>query len=244
MEQQEYKVKIEQFQGPLDLLLQLIMEEELDITQISLAKVTEQYIKHLEKVEEVYPEELADFLVVATKLLLIKSRSLLPYLEVDDDEEETDLEEQLKIYRQFHEAALLLEQRIDKKNFTYGRVDKRFKGAVEPSFSPPEGLKSNALKTMFEEVLAKLEPVIKLPEKALRRALTLKERICHLQVHLEKEAQVSFQKIIGESKDKGEVILSFLAILELVKKEMVCVTQNQAFEDISIAKINKEDNDN
>lgn len=236
MEQKEYKVKIEQFQGPLDLLLQLILEEELDITQISLAKVTEQYIKYLEKVEEANPEELADFLVVATKLLLIKSRTLLPYLEVDDDDDETDLEEQLKLYRQFHEAALLMEKRIQEKKFTYGRVDKRFT-VQEPFFSPPEGLKTESLRDFFQDVLAKLEPIIKLPQAALKRAITLKEKICHLQAHLEKEARVSFSKVISQSKDKGEVILSFLAVLELVKKEMVCVKQDEAFKDISIEKL-------
>ena len=94
-----YQIKLEQYQGPLDVLLQLIEQDKLNITDISLADITESFLAHLDKVEELYPEELADFLVVATRLLYIKSRVLLPYLVNDDEEPITDLTEHLKIYK-------------------------------------------------------------------------------------------------------------------------------------------------
>jgi len=112
-----YKVQIEQFQGPLDLLLRLIEKEKLDITEVALSKVTEQYLKHLELIEESLPEDLADFLVIATKLLYIKSKALLPYLYPEDDDE-TDLAEQLKMYKLFLEAAKKLDQTIKVKKFS------------------------------------------------------------------------------------------------------------------------------
>jgi len=100
-----HKIKIEDFEGPLDLLLQLIEKQKMDINQISLAKVTEQYIHFIESSDGISPGELADFLVIAAKLLLIKSRSLLPYLESEDEDSGFELEKQLKMYKLFAEAA-------------------------------------------------------------------------------------------------------------------------------------------
>ena len=105
-----YTIKIQKFEGPLDLLLQLIEQEELDITEISLAHITEQYLEYLATIEELYPDELADFLVVATKLLLIKSHMLLPELTLEDEDEES-LTRQLQLYKKYVEAARRLHDR-------------------------------------------------------------------------------------------------------------------------------------
>jgi len=231
-----YNVKLEQFQGPFDLLLQLIEQEKLNITEISLAKVTEQYIKSLQNVEELFPEELADFLVVATKLLLIKSRTLLPYLQADEEEEKTNLEEQLKIYKEFHEASLKLENIIKAGNYTYGRIDSRY-ASPEVVFAPPQDLGAQELKKFYQDVLAALEPIIQLPKAAIAKAITLKEKIFQLQDKLSKKAQLSFKEIIKSAENKTEVIVTFLALLELVKQEMIAVKQENNFEDIKIQKI-------
>ena len=92
------EIKIENFEGPLDLLLQLIEQEELDITQVSLSAVAEQFISYLETIEKKEPEMLADFLLIAAKLLYIKSRALLPELEMELEEDSIDLARQLKMY--------------------------------------------------------------------------------------------------------------------------------------------------
>src|SRR3989338_9236417 len=99
-----YQTKLEQFEGPLHLLLELIEAEKLDITSIALSKVTDQFLDYLTETSDLHPEELADFLVVAARLLLIKSRALLPSLTGEGDEE-ADLERQLKIYREYYEAS-------------------------------------------------------------------------------------------------------------------------------------------
>ena len=103
--------KLEQFEGPLDLLLRMIEEEKMDVTQVALSKVTDQFIQYLTGVEEKQPEELADFLVVASKLLLIKSRVLLPQVVLEEDG--SDLEKQLRIYKEYFEKT----KKFHKKNF-------------------------------------------------------------------------------------------------------------------------------
>lgn len=230
-----YNVKLEQFQGPFDLLLQLIEQEKLQITEISLSKITEQYIKYLSSIEELYPEELADFLVVATKLLLIKSRTLLPYLQMEQ-EEESNLEEQLKIYQEFAQAAKTVEAIIKKKNFTYGRVDSRYL-SPEIIFTPPKNVEAQTLYQYFKDVLDQLEPIIKLPKAAIAKAVTLKEKILNLQEALMQKAQLSFKELIGHAENKTDVIVTFLALLELVKQEFISVKQDKNFEDIKIEKI-------
>ena len=230
------QVKIDQFQGPLDLLLRLIEDEELDITEISLSKVTKQYIDHLEKVEEMYPEELADFLVVATKLLLLKSRTLLPYLQVEEEEGETDLEEQLKIYKEYAAASRVVEEILEKGKFAYGRAPGKFT-AQEIIFSPPKTrLAPEFLEEMFMEVLKSLEPIVRLPKAAIEKAQTMKEKICYIEEILVKEMNTSFNNLTARSNDKTDIVLTFLAILELVKKQMVCVKQEGHYNDIVIEK--------
>lgn len=231
-----YKVKLDQFEGPLDLLLNLIVEEELDITEISLAKITDQYIKYLEKIEDLRPEDLADFLVIATKLLLIKSRSMMPYLQQEEEDEGVSLTDQLRIYKEFHDAALKMEERLKEKHFTYGRVDKYYE-ATEPMFAPPKDFTSDSLKEFFSDVLIRLEPIVRLPKKALSKTVSLKEKIVHLHGHLEKFKKASFKEIINQAKDKTEMIVTFLAILELVKGQKVSVAQTGHFEDIEITKV-------
>lgn len=155
-----YKIKTDKFQGPLDVLLQLIENEELDITEISLFKVTRQYIDHLEKVEELFPEDLADFLVIATKLILLKSRTLLPYLKIEDEEEETNLAEQLKIYKEYAEASKTIEELLKKGKFAYNRSHIKF-APDEITFSPPKKkLTPKMMSLIFQEAIKALEPVV------------------------------------------------------------------------------------
>ena len=117
------KIRISNFEGPLDLLLQLIEKEELDITEVSLLQVTEQYLDYLEKVEDKKPDELADFLLIAAKLLYIKSRVLLPELEMDEEENATDLAVQLKMYKKYVAARKIIQRRFENDNFPFSRPE-------------------------------------------------------------------------------------------------------------------------
>lgn len=226
-----YAIKLEQFEGPLDLLLQLVESKELDISTVSLANVTEQYLDYLETIEERFPEELADFLVVATKLLLLKSRLLLPDLPVADDDEET-LAEQLRIYKDYLAAAHSLEALIGERRFLYGRPPQAMK--IESVFSPPPDLAASRLRDFFRDVLSGIEAFISLPEERLRRSVSLHERIMDLQALIQENLTVSFKNILEKAESKSEVIITFLALLELVKRRIIHVRQHEHFGDIAI----------
>ena len=167
-----YEVKTEKFAGPLGLLLQLIEEQELDINQVSLAEVTEQYLGYLEQMEKRQPEDLADFLVIASKLIYIKSKNLIPTLEAEEDAEELEL--QLKIYKEYLEASKTIQKIINRKKFAYIREKSII---LESIFSPPKSLKIEKIHNAFAAVLGRIEPIIELPKRAIRRAMSIKEKI-------------------------------------------------------------------
>lgn len=227
-----YKVAIEKFQGPLDLLLRLIETEELDISQVSLAEVTGQYINYLEQIERESPEALADFLVVAAKLLYIKSKTLLPSLEIE--EEAIDLEYQLKIYREYLEASKNIQKIIAKKKFAYAREKAVL---LEPIFAPPKKLAKKDLAELFRSVLHRLEPIIKLPERSLKKVISIKDKISQIRQIVLSKMSLKFDELLGNGEDKTERIVSFLALLELIKQRDIEVDQGNLFTDITIKKI-------
>ncbi len=230
-----HTIKVEKFEGPLELLLQLIEQRELDISEVSLADVTEQYIRYLQQVQELNPEELADFLVVAAKLLLIKSRILIPTLEVD--EEQSDLEMQLKIYREYYEVSKVLARMIQKKRFLFPREKPAV--VLEPVFNPPKSLTSLKLHELFLHVLQSIEPIVSLPKESYHRTVSIEEKISHLRERILQQASMNFMHMISTSKDKTEIIVTFLALLELVKQRVIAVVQTGTFSDIEIQRIAK-----
>ncbi|MEW5902248.1 MAG: segregation/condensation protein A [Acidobacteriota bacterium] len=223
--------KIEKFEGPLDLLLQMVEQEHLEITEVSLASVTDQYIEYLEH----YPvskEELADFLVVAARLLLIKSRVLLPQVSFAD-EEGFSLEDQLKMYKQFAEAAKRLEAQIKLRRFTFLRE----KPPIQPGvFYPPKNLTAARLAEVFHEIIRAIEPVTRLAQAAVERVVSIKEKISELLALLER-GRASFRAFVRSAKDRTELVVSFLALLELVKQRRAGVEQEELFQDIVITPI-------
>lgn len=232
-----YKIKLEQFEGPLDLLLRLIEEEEMDITKVSLAKVTEQYLEYLNETENITTEELADFLVVAAKLLLIKSKYLLPQLQTDDDEE-NDLERQLKLYKEFYEASKVLHKMITKRKFSFSR--ERPALTMDRVFKPPKSLTTKKMQEIFASVLRELEPWVNLPSEVMAKTISIRERISSIQQMIKQQAELNFKHLMKSAANKTEVIVTFLALLELVKLRIIAVVQDKKFDDIVIKKV---DND-
>ncbi len=224
-----YQVRLEKFEGPLALLLQLIEGEKLSITEISLAQVTESYLAHL-KEQKIAEDELADFLVIAAKLLLLKSKQLLPDLTME--EEGLGLEEQLRMYREYVEAAKKIDDLIKKKKFSFFR-----QAVLKPEgmgFFPPRGFKAEKMKRVFEEVLARLRPLLELPQATLEKTISIKEKIQQIQNLLKSGLTMGFQEILKNVKTRTEIIVSFLALLELVKQRTVVVSQESVFEEIVI----------
>jgi segregation and condensation protein A len=231
-----YNVKVEKFEGPLDLLLQLIEGADLDITEVSIADVAEQFMAYLLAVEEKNPEELADFLVVATKLLLIKSRVLLPNVVLDDEENADDLALQLKMYKEYLDASKKIEQILLDKNILFARA--KIPLDIEVIFNPPKNLTTEKIKELLKGLIADMEPFIKLPEKSLERAVSIKEKINEIRNKILSKINTSFRELVGDSKNRTDLIVTFLGLLELVKQRVVSVKQDEMFEDISVSKIN------
>lgn len=227
-----YRFQLEHFEGPLDLLLQLIEEEKLPIMQVSLAEVTDQFLRHLQSIEQRYPEELADFLVVAARLVLIKSRALLP-IAIDDDDG-VDLEEQLKIYREYYVAAKHIHSMILKRRYSFSRNASLKVAPKERSFRPPEKLFAEDVQRIFQILLKRLEPFIKIPEETIARTINLKEKLESIRRKIMTEVRMNFHTLISQASSKVEVIVTFLALLELVKQRAITVEQNGIFSTIEI----------
>lgn len=231
-----YLVKQEKFEGPLELLLDLIEREKLSIAEISLSRVADEYIAHIRALENIDPEELAEFLVVAAQLMLIKSRSLLPSLELTQEEEGSieELEKRLAEYQKIRELARELKKLEILKNHIL--VREAFRGQ-EPIFYPPPKLKMESLKEPFAAFLAALPKIEKLAEEKIKKIISLEEKISHIRSFLSDRLERAFSEIIKGAAGKVDVIVSFLAILELAKQKFLDIRQEKLFEDIKIRKI-------
>lgn len=229
--------KLEKFEGPLSLLLQLIEAEELDITQISLAKIADQYIGYIRTSSNITPENMADFLVVATRLLLIKSRALLPFLYPEEEKEIAELEMQLRMYKAYVEAMKKINLIIGKKKFMFGREFNRQAILLEANlFSPPKGLTGEAMAMILRDILARLEPWEKLEEQTIDDLVKIEDKILAIQRMLVDRIKLSFNKVMSEAKSKTEIIVSFLAILELMRQKEITLMQDELFSEIMITK--------
>jgi len=230
-----YHVRIRQFEGPLELLLSLIEGRKLDITQVSLAEVADQYLERLSSEREsISLSNLSEFLVIAARLILIKSKMLLPVLQFTDDEEESmeDLEIRLIEYKRFKDVAEVLAKLLSGRKHSFPR--EKFLGAPE-TFSPPRGLSTEVLRKHFISVLGDI-PVKEVKiEEVIEEVVSLEERILTLQASLRKRAEYGFRELIANTENRMDVIVSFLAVLELVKQRFVVVSQSDTFGDIRIS---------
>jgi segregation and condensation protein A len=229
------KVKIEQFEGPLDLLLQLIENQQLDITSLALANVTEQFLDYVKQLQEKNPLHLADFLVIASKLLVIKSKALLPNLELGIDEEESafDLTQQLLLYKKYKEAAKHL-RRFDLRRHQAWSRETDFTGAV--AFVPDPEVTPQRLADSIRTLASELKEIVRLPQQVMAEVVSITEKIEHIQKLIADKVETSLSSLIKEAKSKTEVVVTFLALLELTKQRILTVEQDNIFEDIIIRK--------
>lgn len=228
-------IKLEKFEGPLSLLLKLIEKEKMDVTKISLAKISEDFIGYI-KSKEINIEEIADFLVVASKLLLIKTRALLPCCNLEEDEDIEEFEQQLKIYQKYLEASLKLEEIINHNNFLFTINFERKKNIERQRFSPPPKLNQAIMHDVFAGVLAKIILPKRLDERKLEKKINIEEKISRIVEMLNKNLELNFSKILQNTQSKTEIIVSFLAILELEKQKNLVIQQSELFEEIIITK--------
>src|SRR5688500_18230458 len=229
------QIKTEQFEGPLDLLLQLIEEQQMDISTLALAKVTEQFLAHVKNLQEKNPLSLAGFLMVASKLLVIKSKSLLPNLDLGIEEEETafDLTAQLLIYKKFIEAAKYLKRLDGRRRQSWTReVDFSDRVALQPDPDLPVDSLAQSLKNLAAE----LKEIVRLPKPIMKEIVSISEKIAYIQKLISEKVETSLSSLLKDAKSKTEVIVTFLALLELTKQKILVVQQSEMFADIMIKK--------
>ena len=229
-----YSVRVNDFEGPLDLLLQLIEGEKMDITNVSLVAVTEPFVKIVRDGQDtVSAEELADFLVVAAKLVYLKSKALLPDLFDASLEEGPDLETQLRLYKTFVEAAQRIGEMAIAGSSLYSRL-KRAPRLATAQFVPPTDVTPLTLHELYQRVVSRLEPLLQLPKAAIERVVSIEEKIAELSERVKRFMKTSFHRFLAESRDRSEMIVGFLALLELIKQRTVRVEQKDLFHDIQL----------
>jgi len=227
-----YKVKTEVFEGPLDLLLSLIEKRKLFINDISLSKVTDDYISHVQNLADYSIPDRANFIVIASTLLLIKSKSLLPTLNLTGEEEGSieDLEKRLKEYQRIKELSVHIKEMFG-RNIIYPKNQNK---NIVPVFSPEEGMTVAGIFASIKEVLKSIPKKEILPQAMVKKVISLEEMITDLTHRIKSSIKMSFKEFAGNQEHKVNIIVSFLAMLELVKQGIIDVTQNDQYGDINM----------
>ena len=237
-----YIVKAGTFEGPLELLLDLIEKRKLFINELSLSQVTEDYIAFIRNPEkQTSISDMTYFLVIAATLVLIKSRSLLPQLSLSKDEEHEikHLEHRLGLYQKVREMA----EKVKERYMTHRIFTREHIPINIPVFAPDQGITVDALHASLREVFNRLpKEEEKLPEVVVRKVMSIDEMINQLTERIEQELSFSFKTIAEKSgletprEQKVFVIVSFLALLELVRGGIIDILQDDAFDDMRISK--------
>jgi segregation and condensation protein A len=228
-----FTIKTQSFEGPLDLLLDLIEKRKLFINDVSLAKVTDDFISHIQDMEHMPMGESAHFILVASTLLLIKSKSLLPELNLTTEEKHDiqDLETRLSILKRIKDASvhvrkLFGEEVIFPQSHTH---------PIDPVFTPDPSFTLDKALLILKELLNKLPKPENLPKVLVSKVISLEDMVTTLTTRITSHLRMSFKEFTKEHRaNRVNVIVSFLAMLELVKEGIVHVTQERHFDDIQM----------
>lgn len=232
----KYELVLNDYKGPLDKLLELVEEKKLEITRISLAEVTADFLKYLKKIEAEHADHglIADFLSVASRLILIKSKVLLPALELtaEDESDIGNLEARLKIYAELKGAGKLIKSLWSE----YPKIGAReFLSGLPPSFYPPGKLKKDHLSSSLDRIVEELQRFLKPVETLKIEVINLKTKIEEVFKKLT-ETPRGFREL-QKGNSRSELVVLFLAVLHLIKEQLVHVEQESHFADIQIKKI-------
>ena len=227
----DFEIKTEAYEGPLEVLLDLIEARKLLVNDLALGEITDAFVAHV-KAQEAFPVgETAEFIGIAATLLLIKSKSLLPDLSLTEEEnaDVEDLRRRLEAYAKVREAAAELTR-------LYGRAVMYPAGerAPEVFFAPSKDLNAQALADALARVLAAREVVEALPEHKVKPMVTIEEMMDRLAKRVQTAMNLSFKDFAGTKGDKVEMIVSFLALLELVKQGAIAAEQHAPHGDIRL----------
>jgi len=232
------ELKVDGFSGPLDLLLDLIEREQLDITELSLAQVADQYWDHVQSAGDIQPDDLADFILIGSRLLYVKSCALLPTAQPpkeqplrDEAEVAAELARMVEEYKQFREAAAVLGEMEEKGNRAYTRVDPAKGIPLPPGL---EGVTVDTLMQAVQEALSRKPPE---PEAEVIEIepVTVDEKIGALSLALDRaKGRLPFRKLLHDCETRTEIVVLFLAVLEMIKGGRLWAEQEEAFGDITL----------
>jgi segregation and condensation protein A len=229
-----YKVFTSVYEGPLDLLLQLIEKSELDITKVAIAQVTDQYLQYLHHLDAYQPEEVSAFLVIATRLIQIKSEALLPRPVIREEGEEDPgeaLAHQLMLYRIFRNAAEHFGQLENDGNTCYLRLVPPPK--IEANLDLG-GMDINDLVTAAREVFTLLNSSPILKDSVTPNHITIRQKINLIKSILKQRGKTTFKSFLVDFHSRIEAVVTFLAILELIKRQIILANQADIFGEIDI----------
>lgn len=227
---EDYKVKLEVFEGPLDLLLYLIKRDEVDIYDISIERITKQYLSYIEAFQVLNIELAGEFIVMAANLLYIKSRTLLPVDQqmAEEDAEEEDprweLIRQLIEYKKFKEAAALLRDQEAKQENLFARVP------VTPDLAPVENILVDEVGIFdlihaFQKILKRLEKKPENLAEIFAENFTVSDKIEHVLRITQSGVPVRFEELFADAAGRTEIVVTFLAMLELIRLKQLRVRQ-------------------
>jgi len=232
----QYKVKLEIFEGPLDLLLYLIKKEELDIYDIPIAKITDQYLEYIEMMKLLDLDIAGEFIVMAATLMHVKSRMLLPPDEVPAEEMEeedprAELVKRLLEYKKFKEAADQLALKEAESNKIYSRKSSE-KSVIKDDDSPFFEASIFDLLTTFSKVLKEVPK--ETFYKVVKEEFTVGEKIHDIFHMLVDQPRIYFSNLLRKAQNKLEVVVIFLAVLELIRLKEILIIQESSFSEIEI----------
>ncbi len=236
-EQNSYKIKTAVFEGPFGLLLNLVEKRQLFINDLSLSQVTEDYLKYVNELSEAQPREISSFIVVAATLILIKSKSLLPDLALTSEEEGDirSLEERLRLFELFAKLGVNIKSNFGKRIIFPGG-EKKNDVLV---FLPDGQITRESMMTFAKEALGNLPQKVSLSEVEVKKVISIEEMIGKLTERIQNSLKINFKDFAGKAVTREEkvfVIVSFLAMLELVRNGILHAVQEGDSDDIIIEK--------
>ena len=237
METKIYTIKTTSFEGPFGLLLDLVEKRKLFINDVSLAAVTEDYLSYMNQLGGLGHAEIASFVLVASTLILIKSKSLLPNLNLTDEEQGDikNLEERLRLYELFKKLGINIKNNFGKK-IIFAPLERKNEVVV---FLPDSQITKESMMGFARDVLGGMPKKVFLPEVEVRKVISIEEMIGNLTERIQNTIKMSFKDFAGKVKTREEkvfAIVGFLAILELVRNGILHAIQEDGFADIIISK--------
>lgn len=237
-----YQVKMENFEGPLDLLCHLVEKNKMSIYDIKINDITNQYLDYLQMMQEMNLEVTSEFIIMASRLIYTKSKMLLP-VDDEEDEEEIDLVQMLLEYKKYKESTLMIKDRLDiygkkfykqadKIEFPQAKVDKTY-----PTLLIPDMYKE----IISREIEKKNKNADNVNRLAVNEKVTIRSKIKEILKQLWDKPSFIFNKIFNSKKQtRTEIVTAFLSLLELSRMSRVTIKQNTLFGDIEVTKIKRE----